>query len=183
MDHLPEASVMRIIKSKMPSHIKLQKEVKMALTHAAGIYVLYHTAMANDFCLKGKRTTIKSEDLLNALDEMEMGDFQDDLKSYLKAHQAGANKKKADKAAAAEDSKKKKEKSEGDGSDKENEENGAPKTKKQKVDDADSPAAESEEDDDSKEEEEEEEEEEEGKGSDDEEEKDNDEEMEDAAEE
>ena len=51
MDYeLPQASINRIIKNKLPESAQVGKEAKTAFSKAAGIFILYLTAAANDFC-------------------------------------------------------------------------------------------------------------------------------------
>ena len=49
MDYeLPQASINRIIKNKLPESAQVGKEAKTAFSKAAGIFILYLTAAAND---------------------------------------------------------------------------------------------------------------------------------------
>jgi DNA polymerase epsilon subunit 3 len=80
---LPQASITRIIKAKLPDSVQVSKEAKQAFSKSAGIFILYLTAAANDFCKVSKRQTISAQDVLTALEELDFGDFVEPLKECL----------------------------------------------------------------------------------------------------
>lgn len=101
----PQASVQRIIKAALPPNATITKESKAAFSKAAGIFILYLSACANDFCADGKRSTISSADVVNALKELDLTDMVPQLDEFLEAYrrEAGAKKegsKKDDDGAA-----------------------------------------------------------------------------------
>lgn len=67
---IPHASVVRILKSNLPPGVQLSKESRMAFAKSAGIFVMYLTAVANDFCRENKRQTLSASDVFDALREI-----------------------------------------------------------------------------------------------------------------
>ena len=80
----PQACVSRIIKNVLPENIQITKDARAAFTRAAGIFIFYLTHCANDFSKEKKRQTIYTEDVLNALKELDFGEFQAPLEEFLK---------------------------------------------------------------------------------------------------
>eukprot|EP00501_MAST-03F_sp_TOSAG23-6_P000738 GSMAST32.ASY1.ANO1.766.1 assembled CDS len=91
---IPQASVARIIKSILPNSVQVGKCAKQAFARAAGIFVLYATATANEFCKENKRQTISAQDVLSAMEELDFDDFLETLQSSLEEYRADQNKKK-----------------------------------------------------------------------------------------
>lgn len=79
---LPPTAVSKII-SKANPNIKVKKDAKQAISKAAGIFVLYLAHNANQLCKNSKRSTIQADDVLTALNDIEFGDFNDELKKAL----------------------------------------------------------------------------------------------------
>merc|ERR1712048_451098 len=102
---LPATSVAKII-SKANPNVKVKKEAKQAISKAAGIFVLYLAHNANQLSKSAKRSTIQADDVLNALDNIEFGDFNDELRKILATYRAEQNKIKENKKQKKENAKK-----------------------------------------------------------------------------
>jgi DNA polymerase epsilon subunit 3 len=50
-----------------------------ALSESAKVFISYLTATANELCKEKKRATISSDDVLNALEELEFAEFVEPL--------------------------------------------------------------------------------------------------------
>ena len=61
---LHQACVQRVIKSVLPESAQIGKDAKAAFARSAGIFILYLTACANDFCKDAKRQTISAQDVM-----------------------------------------------------------------------------------------------------------------------
>uniref|UniRef100_A0A7S2DWQ9 Transcription factor CBF/NF-Y/archaeal histone domain-containing protein n=1 Tax=Octactis speculum TaxID=3111310 RepID=A0A7S2DWQ9_9STRA len=90
----PMACVQRIIKGVLPDSCQITKESKTAFSKAAGIFIIYLTTCANDFCKEGKRSTISSADVLAALRELEFHDLIGPLEEFLAHYRQDTNAKK-----------------------------------------------------------------------------------------
>ena len=82
---LPATSIAKII-SKSNPNVKVKKEAKQAISKAAGIFVLYLAHNANQLCHQSKRSTIQADDVLQALSDIEFGEFNDDLRRMLQEY-------------------------------------------------------------------------------------------------
>ena len=102
---LPSTSVAKIINKANPN-IKVKKEAKQAISKAAGIFVLYLAHNANQCSKNAKRSTIQAEDVLDALNNIEFGDFNEELRKTLATYRAEQNKIKASKKQKKENAKK-----------------------------------------------------------------------------
>ena len=63
----PLACVRRILKNTLPSSTNVGKDASAAFARAAGIFIIYLTACANDFAREHKRQTITANDVLAAV--------------------------------------------------------------------------------------------------------------------
>eukprot|EP01084_Bolivina_argentea_P020235 37649_1 len=104
---LPTTSVAKIITKANPN-VKVKKDAKQAISKAAGIFVLYLAHNANQLCQNAKRSTIQADDVLNALNNIEFGEFNEELRKILSAYRAeqqqikeSKNKKKMLKKSAS----------------------------------------------------------------------------------
>ncbi|CAN0531338.1 unnamed protein product, partial [Ectocarpus sp. 8 AP-2014] len=77
------ACVQRVIKSVLPDNVQIGKDAKAAFSRSAGIFIMYLTACANDFCREAKRQTISAQDVMQAIKELEFGELEEPLKEYL----------------------------------------------------------------------------------------------------
>jgi DNA polymerase epsilon subunit 3 len=105
---IPQASVARIIRSILPPNVQVGKCAKQAFARAAGIFVLYATATANEFCKESKRQTVSAQDVLNAMQELDFVEFLEPLKlaleEYRKEQESKKQAKREKKAAALDES-------------------------------------------------------------------------------
>ncbi|CAN0078201.1 unnamed protein product [Ectocarpus sp. 12 AP-2014] len=95
----PQACVQRVIKSVLPDNVQIGKDAKAAFSRSAGIFIMYLTACANDFCREAKRQTISAQDVMQAIKELEFGELEEPLKEYLDQYRREASAKKQSKAA------------------------------------------------------------------------------------
>ena len=79
----PQACVARIIKNVLPENVQITKDARAAFTRAAGIFIFYLTHCSNDFAKESKRSTIYTQDVVNALKELDFGEFQVPLEEFL----------------------------------------------------------------------------------------------------
>ena len=97
----PQAVVQRVVKTALPENCSVTKESKAAFTRAAGIFIVYLTSCANDFCMENKRQTISSADVLAALKELEFDDFVPQVQEFLDESRKEATAKKLAAGAAS----------------------------------------------------------------------------------
>ena len=90
----PAASVQRIVKAALPENCQITKESKTAFTKAAGIFIIYLTSCANDFCLENKRSTITSADIVAALKELDFHELSAPLEDFLALYRKDSTSKK-----------------------------------------------------------------------------------------
>lgn len=100
----PAACINRIVKVALPEHVQVTKEAKAAFSKSAGIFILYLTTCANDFCRDKKRQTVSAHDVMQAVSELEFDEFKGQLQAFLTSFRAheGA-KRKPTKAVKEED--------------------------------------------------------------------------------
>ncbi len=97
----PAASVHRIIKASLPENCQVTKESKAAFSKAAGIFILYLTSCANDFCVEQKKTTVAPSDVISALKELDMSEFVAPLEEFLIQWRKEETSKKSGKTDGA----------------------------------------------------------------------------------
>lgn len=68
----PLACVRRILKNSLPATANVGKDAAAAFSRAAGIFIIYVTACANDFAREHKRQTITAADVLAAIKVREL---------------------------------------------------------------------------------------------------------------
>lgn len=98
---LQKAVVNRIVKAALPPGIQVGKEARTALAYAGKVWISYLTAASNDFCQQGNRSTITTNDLFRALNELEFDEFQPLLKEMLSIRTADKLAKKKAGAPAS----------------------------------------------------------------------------------
>lgn len=92
---LPKALIKRIAKKELnkaaskdggdqSKDVILNKDVLLALTESAKVFISYLTSTANDICKESKRQTISAEDVFTALDDLEFPELVEPIKSSLK---------------------------------------------------------------------------------------------------
>jgi len=98
----PAACINRIVKAALPENVQVTKEAKSAFSKSAGIFILYLTTCANDFCRDKKRQTVSAADVLAAVSELDLDDFKPQLQAFLacfRANEGSKRKKKKEPAA------------------------------------------------------------------------------------
>lgn len=82
--NLPQASVLRIIKDSLPENVTIVKDVKAALAKAASMFILYITSQSIQVSQNAKRKTLLPQDVLDALEEADFGEYVEPIKKALK---------------------------------------------------------------------------------------------------
>jgi len=96
---LPGASIMRIVKSKLPDGVMVGSETKKAFGKACSLFILYLTTIAADVAKEGNRNTVGGPDVLAALRDLEFDDLLPSVESALAAFRE-AEKARSIEAAA-----------------------------------------------------------------------------------
>jgi len=60
--------------------ISVGRDAKLAFQKAAGIFIMYLTYCATDFCKQHHRSTISANDVFDALNELEFDEYVEPLK-------------------------------------------------------------------------------------------------------
>lgn len=109
---VPLATINKILKAALPDGATCTKDAKSAFSKAAGIFVLYITACANDLAKTNKRSTITAQDIKVALNELGYGSYLPHLEATLEkmksesaARKTAGEKKKKDASNVAAESK------------------------------------------------------------------------------
>ncbi|XP_022958709.1 DNA polymerase epsilon subunit 3 [Cucurbita moschata] len=102
IEELPKTIVRRVVKEKLSQcsrnqDISVNKDSLLAFCESARIFIHYLSATSNDICKESKRQTIKAEDVLKALEDMEFPELVRPLKASLNEFRS----KNAGKKAAA----------------------------------------------------------------------------------
>ncbi|GBG32938.1 Nuclear transcription factor Y subunit B [Hondaea fermentalgiana] len=80
---LPQASVGRILKRKLPEGVTVSKEARLAFAKAGGIFILYLTHASNTFCRNDRRQTVSARDVFDGLRCIQFEDFIEPLEKSL----------------------------------------------------------------------------------------------------
>ena len=102
---VPLAAINKILKASLPEGAICTKDAKSAFSKAAGIFVLYITACANDMAKGHKRQTINAQDITNALNELGYASFLPHLDATLEKMKAEAAARKSQKDSQKKDKK------------------------------------------------------------------------------
>mmetsp|Transcript_38297 Transcript_38297/g.89070 ORF Transcript_38297/g.89070 Transcript_38297/m.89070 type:complete len:245 (-) Transcript_38297:654-1388(-) len=90
----PLACVRRVLKRSLPKETNFGRDASSAFTRAAGIFIIYVTACANDFARENKRQTITANDILSAIKELDFDEFSPQLEDFLTRHREDEKRKK-----------------------------------------------------------------------------------------
>lgn len=93
----PAACINRIVKAALPDQVQVTKEAKLAFSKSAGIFILYLTTCANDFCKDKKRQTVSAADVMQAVSELDFDEFKDQLQAFLASFRANEGSKRKPK--------------------------------------------------------------------------------------
>ena len=97
----PAACINRIVKAALPDNVQVTKEAKSAFSKSAGIFILYLTTCANDFCRDKKRQTVSAADVMAAVSELDLDDLKPQLQAFLTSFRANEGSKRRLKKQAA----------------------------------------------------------------------------------
>ncbi|KAF4521364.1 hypothetical protein B566_EDAN006953 [Ephemera danica] len=92
--NLPLSVVTRLVKDALPIGISMSKEARVALARSASVFVLYLTSSANLLAHKEKRSTIRGQDVIKALDDTDFTHFEEPLTKALEHFKKGQQDKK-----------------------------------------------------------------------------------------
>jgi nuclear transcription Y subunit beta len=81
--YLPIANISRIIKTNLPSEVKLSKEAKETFQECVSEFISFVTSEASDICISEKRKTINGDDLIQALSKLGFERYKNTLRVYL----------------------------------------------------------------------------------------------------
>ncbi|KAI8054407.1 histone-fold-containing protein, partial [Syncephalis plumigaleata] len=94
-DHdLPKAIMQRIIKSVLPEGAAVQRDAKTALSKACTVFINYLSATAHDAATDENRKIISANDVLAAMQTIELGDMVPQLEAELEAYKQLKQKRK-----------------------------------------------------------------------------------------
>jgi len=102
---VPLAAINKILKASLPEGAVCTKDAKSAFSKAAGIFVLYITACANDMAKGHKRQTINAQDIMSALTELGYSSFLPHLDATLEKMKMEAASRKSQKDATKKEKK------------------------------------------------------------------------------
>ncbi|KAL9648473.1 hypothetical protein ABK040_014093 [Willaertia magna] len=95
---LPRSNILRIVKKAVSDQITPSNETKIAFSKAAVVFIMYLTATAQEQATKHKRTTLMADDVLEALDELELGEYKEELLKTLQHFRISQKAKKSSSA-------------------------------------------------------------------------------------
>ncbi|RPA95321.1 histone-fold-containing protein [Choiromyces venosus 120613-1] len=83
-DHtLPKSIVTRLAKGVLPQNTNVQKDAILALSKGGTVFINYLCAAANDQAKQRGRKTINPKDVLEAMEQLEFGEFLPRLEAEL----------------------------------------------------------------------------------------------------
>ena len=77
----------------------MTKDARTAFVRAAGIFIMYLTHCANDFCRESGRQTIQANDVRNAIKELNFEEIEEPLEEFLRVYRREQAEEKASKKA------------------------------------------------------------------------------------
>lgn len=80
---LPIANISRIMRRALPANAKVAKDAKECVQECITEFIGFITSEASDMCLKEKRKTINSDDLIGAMTTLGFDNYVEPLKVYL----------------------------------------------------------------------------------------------------
>ena len=78
-------------------NVSVGRDAKLAFQKAAGIFIMYLTYCATDFCKQHHRSTISATDVFDALNELEFDEYTEPLKECLQHFRKNGQAKKEEK--------------------------------------------------------------------------------------
>eukprot|EP00939_MAST-03C_sp_MAST-3C-sp1_P004325 g4325.t1 len=102
---IPNANVARILKEALPPGVSVSKDARQAFSRAAGIFILYLSSTANDYCKINKHQTITVRNVMDAVEEIGFNDFSETLRKCLESIKENQREKKEAKRRKTDTSK------------------------------------------------------------------------------
>jgi len=79
----PLASINKIVKAVLPKDVTVTKDARQAFQRAATAFIFYLTHCSNDISNEHKRSTIKSDDVLKALKELDFAEYEGPVEEFV----------------------------------------------------------------------------------------------------
>lgn len=92
--NLPNAVVARLIKNALPDGINVSKEARIAIGKAASVFIIYLSSAAILEAKRQKHKILLPQNIMDALEEIEMEHFAEPLKKSLEAYREMAKNRK-----------------------------------------------------------------------------------------
>jgi len=70
---LPSANIANLVARELPSNAKVSKDSKLMIQQAVSEFICFVTSNANEMCLNGKRKSITADDIVESLEELDLG--------------------------------------------------------------------------------------------------------------
>ena len=87
------AVVARLMKAALPDHASVGKDAKTMISRASGLFVLYITNRASEIAQENRRQTINTDDIKEALRNLNFEDFIAGVEESVAAFQEEEEKK------------------------------------------------------------------------------------------
>lgn len=92
--NLPAAIVTRLIKEALPPGANVSKEARAGISKAASVFVIYLTATSTLIARKSNLKAVQTNNIFEALEELEFGNFTEPLKKELETFRKIMKEKK-----------------------------------------------------------------------------------------
>ncbi|KAI9337038.1 histone-fold-containing protein [Zopfochytrium polystomum] len=96
---MPKTVVARLVKEVLPEGMAVQKEVRTVFSRTCTVFVNYLVAAAHDRAGEAKRKVVTTDDVLQALDELQFQECCGAVQRAVKDYRARMAEKKAGKRA------------------------------------------------------------------------------------
>ncbi|KJE90880.1 hypothetical protein CAOG_02118 [Capsaspora owczarzaki ATCC 30864] len=97
---LPRSVLQRLVKEAIADGLSINKDAKTAVTKSATVFILYLTAAANEIAQKANRKTINANDVMAALESVDLAHLQEPLQQELEAFKLAVKDKKSQSAGS-----------------------------------------------------------------------------------
>jgi len=98
---LPLAGITRLVKSVLPENFNVNPDVRAMVSRCTAMFLLYLVNAADHVRRRTKRATITAEDVLVALDEINMPQFVEPVQTFLTLLRSSNSEKRASQKAKA----------------------------------------------------------------------------------
>ncbi|EEB09657.2 DNA polymerase epsilon subunit Dpb4 [Schizosaccharomyces japonicus yFS275] len=91
---LPKSIISRIVKGVLPPKTMVQRDALKSMSDSATVFINYLASAANEKALSNSRKIVSPQDVLSALDDVEFGEFREELNEHFHAYEALLKEKK-----------------------------------------------------------------------------------------